>query len=659
MTAVGCLIAKRSANEPDGATGDKQSGQALVLGLVVAGVAAVALVALYNVGQVALARARLTHATDAAAYSAALIQARTLNMLAHVQRAQVAHQIAIAHLASLGAWSRFSDNQHRMHSVGNPPGMIIGRLFGYAHKQAFARSGVEASGTRAALEKAIADHDSLAHDVLAHVGDALTGTLERARASVIHQVLQANLPDLVVNSDAANEGADVLAVVRDDTWPILLKRLPGNAAEGSRRLVEAAASRYGFLRKRHHTAFNPWAINPVCPWMLHTLQRRGASWLDEGGRWQAVDTQSFHARRFNRYIGCYYREYTMGWAATRGETGAVSQEQTTGIAAPPNFSQEAYWRWARRATRWDLRLAENRVGALRAMMTAWSPAQRGLSALHTLRASGQSDATFRLDVAQRSQSVATTNAASRIMLRVGRFLFPGLGTGAWVRARAGAQTYFSPPQGKTKRDSGASTFRPYWRARLIPLSAATATQAGQAMLESIIMVALLCALIASAMTIGQHGFRALGSEHTSRWLAFTADRVVAAHAFGLGGSGSTPSTGVEQGARLQAQPGGRTRHASEMRQAWAYADAGLTVGHAGVHRTAVLRDSGHHADDRATQTRIGRSVHAWRQAAGPALRIASRINGQAAPSDRAWRRPALSLDWLGAWFDLDQSGVHR
>jgi hypothetical protein len=80
-----------------------QQGQALVLGLLMAAVAAASLVVLYNLGQTVESRARLTHAADAAAYSGALEQARALNALAYVNRTQIAHQVAMAHLVTLAA----------------------------------------------------------------------------------------------------------------------------------------------------------------------------------------------------------------------------------------------------------------------------------------------------------------------------------------------------------------------------------------------------------------------------------------------------------------------------------------------------------------------------------------------------------------------------
>src|SRR5690606_12105489 len=52
---------------------------------------------------------RLTHATRAAAYSAAQWQARSLNYQAYLNRAIVANEVAIAQMVSLRSWSRYVD----------------------------------------------------------------------------------------------------------------------------------------------------------------------------------------------------------------------------------------------------------------------------------------------------------------------------------------------------------------------------------------------------------------------------------------------------------------------------------------------------------------------------------------------------------------------
>src|SRR5690606_27874810 len=57
----------------------------------------------FETGTVLAEKVRQDHVLDAAAYSGALVQARSLNMLAYIHRAQAAHQVAMAHLVTLGS----------------------------------------------------------------------------------------------------------------------------------------------------------------------------------------------------------------------------------------------------------------------------------------------------------------------------------------------------------------------------------------------------------------------------------------------------------------------------------------------------------------------------------------------------------------------------
>ena len=76
---------------------------ALLASLVAAGAAA------FGSGQLVNDKMRLVNAADAAAYSAALWQARSLNYQAYLNRAIVANEVAIAQLVSLRSWSRYVD----------------------------------------------------------------------------------------------------------------------------------------------------------------------------------------------------------------------------------------------------------------------------------------------------------------------------------------------------------------------------------------------------------------------------------------------------------------------------------------------------------------------------------------------------------------------
>ena len=64
---------------------------------------------MFSVGQVINDKVRLVNAADAAAFSAAQWQARSLNYQAYLNRAIVANEVAIAQMVSLRSWSRYMD----------------------------------------------------------------------------------------------------------------------------------------------------------------------------------------------------------------------------------------------------------------------------------------------------------------------------------------------------------------------------------------------------------------------------------------------------------------------------------------------------------------------------------------------------------------------
>src|SRR3546814_12861696 len=99
----------------------------MVLGRLLAGIALIAFLRYFSTGQVVAAKAKQLHALDAAAYSGALVQARALNMLAYINRAHVGHQLALAHLVTLGSWASLGATQARQLAAGNPPLHLIDR----------------------------------------------------------------------------------------------------------------------------------------------------------------------------------------------------------------------------------------------------------------------------------------------------------------------------------------------------------------------------------------------------------------------------------------------------------------------------------------------------------------------------------------------------
>uniref|UniRef100_UPI0033421B94 hypothetical protein n=1 Tax=Castellaniella defragrans TaxID=75697 RepID=UPI0033421B94 len=431
---------------------DSQKGQVLVLGMVLVAVLSLALLRYFATGRVLAAKVRQVHGLDAAAYSGALVQARALNMLAYLNRAQLAHQLAMAHLVTLGSWALYGGAEAGQVARGNPPAYLIGMLFGADHGVAYLASAQavglgEWARQDGTLGRAHAAHDQQIHELYTGLARDVVTTLPEARMAAIRAVLRAHYPD--------RSEADLRLSLEHDQWPSLLRRYAPDRDLYD--LVRGIAGLYPFLGPRNHTASNAWAVDPRCPMLRHQLRRRGATVLDAAGRWQASDTQSFHALRANRWVGCYYREYAMGWAWIPGQAGDGAPGDYSD-AAPGDFSEQDFWRWVQSATDWSLLdQRDNPLANSYAVRDQPRWTSGGLAPYYDMASSG---------------AVGTAGFELRLSIDDPQ--------GLAVHARSAAHSYFSRPR---PREDGLieapNLFHPYWLARLAPLSAeGSAAQGG-------------------------------------------------------------------------------------------------------------------------------------------------------------------------------------
>ncbi|AHG63706.1 hypothetical protein MIM_c16230 [Advenella mimigardefordensis DPN7] len=356
---------------------DTQHGQALVLGLFLVMLLAVALIYQFGVGQVVGRKARLTHAADAAAYSGALVQARALNMQAYINLTQTAHQVAMAHLVTLGSWSQFAAAQGQQFVTFNPPAHVIGMMFGAQHLAGYAASARalalrDMARTGGQLPRLFAEHDRIVRHVLLAASEAVHQSMQRARDQAITQVLEQNFPQSAVTQTALSSQAGSVAqpatvvpvnypadrsaplswVARNHLEKPYTVRYQPTA--GDRRFLEDVVALYDFLDARDHVRRNSWMVQYQCPHLRHELRRRGRTVLDSNGNWQSTDTQSYHALRSNQYIGCYYREYPMGWGWIPGRANMPGADMPYSENAPDHFGEIDFWRWVTQATGWNI-----------------------------------------------------------------------------------------------------------------------------------------------------------------------------------------------------------------------------------------------------------------------------------------------------------------
>ncbi|WP_323011262.1 hypothetical protein [Castellaniella sp.] len=417
-----------------------QRGQVLVLGMLLAALLALAWLRYFAGGQVVAAKARMVHGLDAAAYSGALVQARTLNFLSYLNRAQLGHQVAMAHLITLGSWAHYGGTQATRLAQGNPPAYLVGMLFGPAHGQAYlsaaAATGLNLqAGIHSPVGQAYAAHESFVHDYARGLSRTLMRDLPAARMAAIRAVLEAHYPERPAHA--------LQPTLTEDAWPDLLQVRPADTALFS--LVRDLAGLYRFLDPRDDTVQNPWVVFPQCPHLRHELRRRGGTSMDSQGRWQSGDTQSFHALRSNKWVGCYYREYVMGWAWLPSQDGQVMAGDH--VSDPPeNFSEQDFWRWVQSATSWDLLgRADNPLANSYALAQQQRWPSRGLPDY--------------LDIKPGKGPQAATGFVLELDL-------PDE-AGMAVRSRSAAESLFSRPQRRRDGlDEAPNLFHPYWHARL-------------------------------------------------------------------------------------------------------------------------------------------------------------------------------------------------
>lgn len=414
---------------------DTQRGQSMVLGLLLASLAALAMLRYFGVGQVLGAKADQTHALDAATYSGALVQARALNLLSLINRAQVGHQVAMAHLVTLGSWALLGGHEAGQARQGNPPAYLIGMMFGPSHGAAYAASLAATGKTHDAqaygqLAQAYVQHDRLVHETLFKAQQAVVQALGQARRNAMVEILNRRYPDQNYSLE-----------VTDDGLPGYLTLQGGTALSP---FIRQAVFSYPFVQPRNDTARNPWMVNPRCPHMRHELRRRGETRLTADGQWEANDTQSYHALRSNKWIGCYYREYAMGWGWIAGQAEPVTDLPY--VDNPPdNFSAQDFWRWVGQSTDWNIFSgSDNPMANSRAMASRPRWSVRGLPGYFDVR------------VANRAQPLYF---AAQLRRQVA--------SGEVVQTQSAAETFFQRPLARPDgRLEQQNLFNPYWQARL-------------------------------------------------------------------------------------------------------------------------------------------------------------------------------------------------
>ncbi len=289
----------------------------MVYGLFVLLAAIAALFFLFNTGQLSREKTKLVNTADAVAYSAGVMNARTLNYEAYANRAMVANTVAIAQLVSLSSWVQYVD---RMGTYGGA--VLDDPKYVHYYPAYFAamESGTylqEYLNDSGALEKLAKASDNIIRKLLMTAQKTAYAGLIPARQVVMDEVAKANY---------VNDGTVIV-----DPIPLTSTDLPAFIAnydddERTRfaEVVKTAVKKDGFVQKRNWWLPALWSTKcfPAIDW----LDRRGGTELVGFDEWKALDTLSEKAWYRTKSGACLIRKNPAAWG-----TQTAADDPSTGF----------------------------------------------------------------------------------------------------------------------------------------------------------------------------------------------------------------------------------------------------------------------------------------------------------------------------------------
>jgi hypothetical protein len=426
----------------------RHAGQALVITLAFTAMLAVSLLLVFNAGQLVNAKQRLVNAADAAAYSAAVWQARSLNYQAYLNRAVIANEAAIAQSVSLRSWSGYMNVSLRNMNTVLQFVPYVGAV------------------TRA-LSRVWAQVDASLQPSLEVVEGAMSQLNHgfAAAAESMHTAASAGIVPVVRDVAARNQRDTELT----RGGAVLIANNVREYRALTRRYVDSERGRQAdlILRSRDRFSANrPWDPLPQGNNVPLRFLKRGGTDLIGFDQWRGMDTFAMHRRRYI-FFGGWRESVQIGWGGA--ENGRA-----------------ASWRRGEHGGSWR---TNPRTSSRAANATRRNNGYRGIPGLRDVvvrrRADEERQLRLAVELGRDSRSVALAGnvlrgavAASSGGRRAGLQTEPGSDV---LRAAAEARVFFDSPQGRRDgRHELGSLFSPYWRARLAPVSSATRLTAAAA-----------------------------------------------------------------------------------------------------------------------------------------------------------------------------------
>jgi len=276
------------------------TGQVLPLAALLLVAIGAAFYLMVNSGQAVQEKIRVTNAADAAAYSAAVAEARALNYDAYLNRAIVANEISIAQMVSFASWLRyfatasdeFGANAADINFFLLPNAKVAQLDVAFGGSAAVAaylggrRVGDYAEAVIQAIGALISAHDAAVR--------ALALSQQAVHASLAAGVRQRQIANTVVRAMDPALQADILPASHGfDTFTRAYARAGHDGDERGRLADVTVRSRDAFTRERN------WTVTSFGIPLVRkdpALKKRGGTDLVGYDEWRAVDTLELHGR---------------------------------------------------------------------------------------------------------------------------------------------------------------------------------------------------------------------------------------------------------------------------------------------------------------------------------------------------------------------------
>jgi hypothetical protein len=374
-------------------------------------------------GQVVDEKIRIANAADAAAYSAATVEARALNYSAYATRAIIANQVSLAQALSIASWTNYFADlwvnlDHASERLGDliPPNDLIrwGQLQAVLVGEAYATAygGVD--------PREIAEYVNYGAAAAITASDLASQGLELSETLVRQAVRQHPLAaEVARTTDAAIRVSIVPATHGFDSF---IKRYGGN--DRGRLADVVRRSRDDFSKQRQ------WTLRNLLGFLgSKRMERTGGTDLQDFDHWAAVDDVTY---RDNGGLFSSSTEDTVarGWATVG--SSPQSGSSSTHYLMPALFS--------------------------------------GLPSVYDISDSNKGQQTTGLSVFAFKPRAAmlTAGAAAKVQPSGRLAVFDGRSPGNVVAALSRAEIFFERPDERAdRRTEGGSLFDPYWRVRLV------------------------------------------------------------------------------------------------------------------------------------------------------------------------------------------------